>query len=226
MDFSMLEEGDRVMVAVSGGKDSLSLLHLMRDRQKISPVRFDILAVHIDGGPPGLDQERLKKHFEKEGFDHRIEKTDFLDGKNWEDIDCFWCSWNRRKALFRLMDAERCNKIALGHHMDDIVETILMNLFYRAEIGAMKPRQELFDGKVTIIRPLCYVRERDLMRLARNLGLEGMTGDPCPHEGNTRRMAIKRLVARLEKDNKDVVKNIFGALRNIKTDYLLGLPPA
>ncbi len=224
VDYQMLDEGDKVMVAVSGGKDSLSLLHILRHRQQVAPVHFSLIAVHIDYGMRGSPVEALRRYFEKKGFVYHIEKADFFKGKDWQDINCFLCSWNRRKTLFQLVEKLGCNKIALGHHMDDIVETILLNLFYHGEVGAMRPRQELFDGKVVLIRPLCYVRERSLKRVADKMGFLHIDQHPCPHNDDSKRAFVKSLVAQLEKNNKDVVKNIFTALENVKYEYLLNKP--
>ncbi|OGX29892.1 MAG: hypothetical protein A2705_04610 [Omnitrophica WOR_2 bacterium RIFCSPHIGHO2_01_FULL_52_10] len=176
VEFDMIREGDRIAVAVSGGKDSLSLLHVLRDRRRVSPVKFDFTAAHIDFEFSDFNPQILIGYLEKEGFPYLVAKADSLKDEKHEDIDCFRWSWNRRKALFQLADREGFNKIAFGHHMDDIVETILLNQFYRGEIAAMKPRQELFDGKLVIIRPLAYVREEAMVRLAQELALQLTSG--------------------------------------------------
>ncbi len=222
-DYKMIEEGDKVMVAVSGGKDSISLLHVLRHRQKIAPVRFKVVAVHIDFEFSDFDPKGLVEYLEREGFEYIIEKVDSLKGEKWEEIDCYWWSKNRRKALFLLADKLGFTKIAFGHHMDDIAETILLNQFYRGEIGAMKPKQVLFDGKITIIRPLAYEREENMVRLAQKLGIASMGQSKCANDDTSHRMLIKNLIRTVEKGNPDVVKNIFHSLQRIKKDYLLDI---
>jgi tRNA 2-thiocytidine biosynthesis protein TtcA len=224
-DYKMLQEGDRVAVAVSGGKDSISLLHVLRHRQSVSPVNFEFIAVHIDFGFSDFNPQGLIDYLKKEGFPYHVEKIESLKGEKWEDIDCFWWSRERRKSLFELANKLNFNKIAFGHHLDDIVETILLNQFYRGEIGAMKPKQELFDGKLTIIRPLAYEREAMMQKLAQKLGIETIGGQSkCANDETSHRMVIKKMLREFEKANPQVIKNIFRSLQNIRTDYLLEMP--
>jgi len=220
-DYGMLKDGDCVLVAVSGGKDSLTLLHVLLYRQKFIPIKIKLTAVHIDAGIPGFPLAKLENHFKKLGIDYRIEKINFLKGKDLEDIDCFWCSWNRRKALFRLAQKMGYNKIAFGHHLDDIAETILLNLFFRGEIGAMRPKQVLFNGKITVIRPLAYEKEAMILKFAKTQKLRSLCRYQCPHSANTQRASMKRLLSKIEKENSAVKINIFKSLQNIKKNYLL-----
>ena len=217
----MIAEGDRLAVAVSGGKDSLSLMHVLRHRQRVSPVRFEFAAVHVDFEFEDFNPQQLIRYFQEQGFSYHVEKVGQLKGERWEDIDCFWWSRNRRKALFRMADREGFTKIAFGHHLDDIVETIVLNQFYRGEIGAMKPMVELFGGKVVIIRPLAYVREREMVRLARELGIDTMGQSKCANDDTSHRMRIKKMLQEFESSNPMVVTNIFRSLKNIKSDYLV-----
>ncbi len=221
-DFKLIERGDRIAVAVSGGKDSISLLHVLRHRQMVSPVKFEFAAVHIDFDFADFNPARLIDYFKKEEFSYVVEKVTSMEGQKWEDIECFWWSWNRRKALFEFTAKNGFTKIAFGHHMDDIVETIILNQFYRGEIGAMRPKQVLFDGQVTLIRPLAYERE-DMMRvLADKLGIESIGGQSkCANDETSHRMLIKKMLRNFEKDNPQVIKNIFRSLQNIKAEYLL-----
>jgi tRNA 2-thiocytidine biosynthesis protein TtcA len=221
MDYGMIAEGDRLAVAVSGGKDSLSLMHVLRDRQRISPVRFEFAAVHIDFEFEDFNPQPLIRYFQEQGFSYHVEKVDQLKGERWEDIDCFWWSRNRRKALFQMAGREGFTKIAFGHHLDDIVETIILNQFYRGEIGAMKPKVELFGGKVAIIRPLAYVREREMVRLAQELGIDTMGQSKCANDDTSHRMHIKKMLREFESVNPMVVTNIFRSLKKIKSDYLI-----
>ena len=221
-DFKMIEEGDRIAVAVSGGKDSISLLHVLRHRQSISPVNFYFKAVHIDFEFADFNPAPLIVYLENEGFPYLIEKVESLKGERYDEIDCFWWSRNRRKALFELADREGFNKIAFGHHMDDIVETILLNQFYRGEIGAMRPKQVLFGGQLTIIRPLAYEREEMMKSLAEKLNIKSIGGQSkCADDDTSHRMIIKKMLREMEKDNPQIIKNIFRSLQNIRADYLL-----
>lgn len=220
-DYDMFQDGDRVLVAVSGGKDSLTLLHVLLYRQKFIPIKMKLTAVHVDAGIPGFPLSKLVKHFQKLGVDYHIEKINFLHGKNMEDIDCFWCSWNRRKALFNLAEKLGYNKIAFGHHMDDIVETILLNLFFRGEIGAMRPKQVLFEGKLAVVRPLAYETEEVIKRFAKVQKINNLCRYRCPHSSTSKRAVMKKFLKALEKENPQVKVNIFRGLQNIKQDYLL-----
>ena len=221
VEYGMIAAGDRLAVAVSGGKDSLSLMHVLRHRQGISPVPFDFTAVHIDFEFADFDPAGLVRYFEQHGFSYLVEKADMLKGERWEDIDCFWWSRNRRKALFQAVAREGFNKIVFGHHLDDIAETIILNQFYRGEVGAMKPKVELFNGKLAIIRPLAYARESEMTRLAQDLGIAGMGQSKCANDETSHRMLIKKMLRDFEANNPMVVTNIFRSLKNIKSDYLL-----
>ncbi len=221
VDFGMIQENDRIAVAVSGGKDSLSLMHVLRHRQKISPVKFEFSAVHIDFEFSDFDPRVLVDYFKKEGFSYFVEKVDALKGERYEDIDCFRWSRNRRRALFQLVDTQGFTKIAFGHHLDDIAETILLNQFYRGEISSMRPKQELFGGKVVIIRPLAYVREEAMVSLARALGIDSMGQSKCANDDTSHRILIKKMLRDFEKNNPAIVPNIFRSLQNIRTDYLI-----
>ncbi|MCK9604444.1 MAG: tRNA 2-thiocytidine(32) synthetase TtcA, partial [Candidatus Omnitrophica bacterium] len=137
MDYKMLADGDKIAVAVSGGKDSLTLLRLLRDRKAFVPIKYDLVALHIDMGYPKSISKKLEKYFKKLKVEYRIIKSDVLKKTEKSKINCFWCSWNRRKELFISANKLGCTKIALGHHMDDIIETVLLNLFFQGEISGM-----------------------------------------------------------------------------------------
>jgi len=220
-DYDMLQDGDRVMVAVSGGKDSLSLLKLLKYRQGFAPIRFEIMAVHLDTGIPGFPTQALKDFFEQEQAPYHIQKVDVLKGKNWADINCFGCSLIRRSTLFRLSEKFGFNKIAFGHHLDDIAETILLNLFYQGKIAAMRPKLELFGGRMTIIRPLAYENEEELKRFAKEEGIPDLDHFQCPNNDVSQRARMKELIRNLEEDNPVVKKNIFKSLKRVQADYLL-----
>lgn len=219
-DYGMMADGDKVAVAVSGGKDSLTLLKVLADRQKFVPIKYELLAVHIDLGYPCMHPKILAEYFKGQGINYHIAKVDILKGKTRKDISCFWCSWNRRKALFETAVRFGCNKVAFGHHHDDIIETILMNLFFHGEISAMAPKQELFKGKIVIIRPLAYVEEDMIRRFAREAGFPHEKCS-CPNSITSNRTRMEKLIRELEKTCPDVKKNIFRSVKRIKQEYLL-----
>ncbi len=218
-DYRMLEEGDRVLLAVSGGKDSLSLLRIMKERLKFVPIEYEIIACHVDMGFDWVDGEALKAHFEQEGVRYVVAKPE----KEWMEnkpSTCFWCSWSRRRVLFGMTAEMGCSKLALGHHMDDIIETMLLNLLFNGEIGTMKPRQEMFQGRFTIIRPLAYVQEKELKRLAAKLGLP-VTESQCVNGERSKRRLVKGIISEVERHNRNVKKNIFRSLQRVREEYLL-----
>jgi tRNA 2-thiocytidine biosynthesis protein TtcA len=220
MDYRMLQEGDKVCVAVSGGKDSLTLLKVLADRRRFVPIRYQLLAVHIDSGYPRSCAKTLERYFKREGFNYHIEKSRELKKNSPKEINCFWCSWNRRKTLFTVADRLGYNKIALGHHKDDIIETVLLNLFFHGEFSAMSPHQELFDGKIRIIRPLAYVEE-DLIRRFVKEEKFPLYDCVCPNSLSSQRTRVSRIIRELERVCPEVKTNIFKSARRIKKDYLL-----
>jgi len=220
MDYKMLSEGDKIAVAVSGGKDSMALLRILHDRKRFVPIKYDILAVHVDLGYPRSCAKTLEKYFRKIGVNYHIEKVDTLRKTKKTDINCFWCSWNRRKALFETADRFGCTKVALGHHMDDIIETTLLNLFFQGEFSTMVPKQELFKGKITIIRPLAYVEEHLIKRFAKEAQLPHETC-VCPNSVVSNRTRMARIISEVKRVCPDVKKNIFRSLKRVKKDYLL-----
>lgn len=219
-DYGMIKDRDRILVAVSGGKDSLCMLKILKERIKFVPHKYELIACFVDMGFDWINKEVLIEYFRKESVDFTIAPAP----SNWkgktENFDCFWCSWNRRKALFDTAQRIGCSKIALGHHMDDIVETMLLNLFFNGEISTMRPYQEMFEGTLAIIRPLAYVEERQLEKLSSVLGLP-VVKSMCPNKDISRRKKIKEIIREMELINPEVKKNIFRSLRRVKTQYLL-----
>ncbi len=216
----MIKNGERVLLAVSGGKDSLTLLRIMRERLKFVPIDYEIVACHVDMGFDWVDTDRLREHFESEGVRYVIAEPP----KSWKpdgNASCFWCSWNRRKALFNLAGRMGCAKIAFGHHMDDIIETVLLNLLFNGEIGTMQPYQEMFKGEFAIIRPLAYTEEKELLRLAARLDLPVATSR-CPRGERSKRRLVKGMISEMERHNRNVKKNIFRSLGRVREEYLLG----
>jgi tRNA 2-thiocytidine biosynthesis protein TtcA len=219
-DYHMIAEGDKIAVAVSGGKDSMTLLRLLLDRKAFVPVKYEVIAIHIDQGYPKSIAAKLEKQFKKLKVKYYIKKIDALKKTPKKDINCFWCAWNRRKALFELSYKLGCTKVALGHHMDDIIETILLNLFFQGEISAMMPYQKLFKGKITLIRPMAYVEERLIRRFVKE---EKIIHDSCvcSHSETSKRVMMGKIIAGIERVCPDVKKNIFRSVKRVKKDYLL-----
>jgi tRNA 2-thiocytidine biosynthesis protein TtcA len=219
--YGMIQDGDRILVGVSGGKDSLTLLHLLLERRKRVPIDYELFAVHIDLGFGSGRAGILKDFFEARGLPYHIEYTDIGRRANSEENrenPCFLCAWERRKKLFQLASRFKCHKVALGHHKDDIIETLLLNMFYSGEISTMLPLQSLFKGKITLIRPLALLEEKKIERLARAIHLPfGSSG--CPNSGHTKRKEVKEWIGTLEKKNHRIKGNIFRSLSNVKLEY-------
>jgi tRNA 2-thiocytidine biosynthesis protein TtcA len=219
----MIRDGDHVLVGVSGGKDSLVLLRILHERLKRIPISYHITAVHVDPGFGGDSARELKAFFSTHGFDFRIIESDIgpkAHGPENRENPCFLCSRMRRKLLFEMADTLGCNRIAMGHHKDDIIETLFLNIFYGASISTMMPVQELFDGKLTIIRPLYRVDEDLVRRYADTMDFPRIQLG-CPSEGATKREEIKGMLSGFYRKNRKIKGNIFHALQNVNPEYLL-----
>ncbi len=223
-DFRMIHAGDRLMVGLSGGVDSFVLLKLLTGRKIFIPSDFSIKIVHIDLGFQGTSQhlKKLADFLSANKFDFHIDKTQIgsyaHSAKNKKN-PCFLCSRWRRKRMIELADQFQCNKIALGHHKDDVIETLLINMFFGREISTMMPNQELFKGEYHIIRPLVYIWEKKIKEYAAKQTFP-IFENPCPSAENTRRIFIKNLLKKLSAEDPKVKENIFKSLRHVKVDYL------
>jgi tRNA 2-thiocytidine biosynthesis protein TtcA len=218
-DYNLIEDKDKILIAVSGGKDSLSLLRLLNERRKWAPIDYRLIAVHIESDYKGgcnASRSVLKKIFEKEGVEYHFEKIKIV--AKGRKVNCFWCSWNRRKAIFELADRYGCTKVALGHHMDDITETLLLNMLYHGEFSAMNPRQELFGGKIVIIRPLCYVEEKQLVKFAKECAFKAQVST-CPNSVISQRRVVKNFINETEKKCPYVKLNIFKSIGRVNKEY-------
>ena len=227
LDYNMIEEGDRLLIGVSGGADSFALLDLL-DSPMIFVPRFSFLAVNIDMGfdPDYLAYNQLEKYLRENNYSHVLEKTDIglLAHSDYNKKNpCFLCSRLRRKRIFEIAGQEGCNKIAFAHHQDDIIETLLINMFYGREISTMMPMQSIFGGKLHIIRPLAYLREELIKKYSRERQFPAVK-NACPSSENSRRIYIKKLLSDLERDNKDIRHNLVKAMSHVKPDYLLSPP--
>ena len=221
--YDMIADGDGIVVGLSGGKDSFALLWMLHERLSRVPIHYRIAALYVD---PGFDNgfgPQLKEFWEKRGIDVRVETTDFgirAHGPENRENPCFLCARLRRQRLFEVADELGFNKIALGHHKDDIIETLFMNMFYAGEISTMQPSQSFFDGRFTIIRPLAYTEEDDIRRFARQQGLPSFD-NPCPSAGRSRRKAVKEMLDGFYRTNRKIKGNLFRAMHHVNSDYLL-----
>lgn len=210
-DYKLIEDGDRIAVAVSGGKDSLVLLHLLVRRRALVPERYEVIALNVRTDYPcGAPREALEPIFRREGVSFSFEEVSLKEGSKGNPLNCFWCSWNRRKALFLAAHRLGCNKIAFAHHADDAIVTFLLNLFNHGRAEGMSPRVEFFGGLITLIRPLIYLEEKEIAHFARIAGLV-LELVPCPLAGSTKRDRLKEFVKALEREFPQLRANLLRA---------------
>lgn len=229
LDYQMLQKGDRVLVAVSGGADSLTMLTLLCGPKIAVTEDISLVSVCLDLGfekSIGKGWGRLEEHFQKMGCEYVMERTQIgIRAHSAENRKnpCFLCARLRRKRLFEIAERAECNKVALGHHKDDIVETFFLNVLFSSEVSTMVPNQEVFAGKYRIIRPLVYIDEFLLKKFAEEYQLPVFLNS-CPTQITSRRALIKKLLAQLERQHKGIRNNVFKALSNVRTEYLLANP--
>jgi tRNA 2-thiocytidine biosynthesis protein TtcA len=219
----MIRDGDHVMVAVSGGKDSLSLLWLLKERIKRVPIDYRLTAVHVDPGFGANSAEQMTSFFSAHDFEFRVIESDIgpkAHGEQNRENPCFLCSRLRRKLLFQTAEEMGCNRMAFGHHKDDLIETFFLNVFYGASISTMVPVQDFFGGKLTVIRPFYLVDEALIGRYAQLMDWPEISLD-CPTAGSSKRGEIKNMLKHFYKSNRKIKGNIFHALQNVNAEYLL-----
>ena len=223
-DYRMIEPGDKVMVCLSGGKDSYTLLDLLLSLQRSAPVRFELIAVNLDQKQPGFPEHVLPDYLRALDMPfHIIEQDTYSvvkrlipEGRTM----CSLCSRMRRGALYRYAHEHGISKIALGHHRDDIVETLFLNLFHGGRLKAMAPKFRSDDGRHVVIRPLAYIAERDIARYARGRGFPLIPCDLCGSQQHLQRAAIKRMLSEWEREHPGRSEAIFSALRNVEPAHL------
>ncbi|GAB1233101.1 tRNA 2-thiocytidine(32) synthetase TtcA [Ferrigenium sp. UT5] len=224
-DFNMIEDGDTVMVCLSGGKDSYTLLDILLTLRKRAPVDFKIVAMNLDQKQPGFPADVLPNYLKRIGVDFHIETQDTYsivkekipEGKT----TCSLCSRLRRGIIYRVAGELGANKIALGHHRDDMVETLFLNLFFGGKLKAMPPKLVTDKGDHIVIRPLAYCAEKDIARYARGMAFPIIPCNLCGSQENLQRQNIKEMLNNWERQYPGRTQSIFTAMQNIKPSHLL-----
>lgn len=224
-DFDMIAEGDRLLVAVSGGKDSYTMLHLLRRLQRRAPVRFEIRAVNVDQGHPGYPAEVLAGYMAREGYDYTAVEEDTYSivtekipaGKTF----CSLCSRLRRGILYRVAKELGCNKVALGHHRDDVLQTLMLNLIFAGQLASMPPRLLADEGRLIVLRPLVYCAEEDIRDFAAMAAFPILPCNLCGAQEHLQRKVVGSLLDQLERDNPGTKRVMLSALQNVLPSHLL-----
>ncbi len=225
-DFNLIEEGDRIAIGVSGGKDSYTLLHILESLRRRAPIKYELVAVNVDAGYPGYRTSVIEAHLKEHGFNHRMETTNcyqIIEEKRRPGSSyCSFCARLRRGVLYTLAEELGCNKIALGHHLDDFIETLLLNQFYVGTLAAMSPRLKADNGKHTVIRPLVYVEEQDIVAFTRQNQFP-VVCCACPVCGvvDQKRKRMKKLVRELSQENPYLRRSMIGAIANVHPRHLM-----
>lgn len=223
-DFNMIEDGDRIMVCLSGGKDSYTLLSVLQSLQQSAPIRFSLVAVNLDQKQPGFPEHILPEYLEKLGVEYKIVeentygivKEKIPEGKT----TCSLCSRLRRGILYRTATELDATKIALGHHRDDILQTLFLNMFYGGKLKGMPPKLMSDDGKHVVIRPLAYCREKDIERFAEAKGFPIIPCNLCGSQPNLQRQVIKDLLRDWDKRYPGRIETMFRATQNVVPSHL------
>ena len=224
-DFKLIEAGDRIAVGVSGGKDSYTLLHILEELRQRAPIQFELIAVNVDSGFRGFRKEVIEEHLIKHGFQYRMESTNgysIIEEKRRPGSSyCAFCARLRRGVLYRLAGELGCNKIALGHHLDDFIETLLLNQFYAGSLAAMSPKLLADNGAHVVIRPLVYVEESDIILYSRNRYPIICCACPVCGTVDQKRQKMKKLVHSLATDIPQIRHSMIAALGNVHSRHLL-----
>lgn len=221
VQYGLIEDNDKILIGLSGGKDSLALVELLAKRSRILKPRFSVVAAHVvmKNIPYQSDLEYLRQYAESLGVPFVVFETEFDPSTDTRKSPCFMCSWNRRKALFTIAKEHGCNKIALGHHMDDILETLLMNITFQGAFSTMPPRLVMNKFDMTIIRPMCMVHNADLLELAEIRGYRKQIKN-CPYESQSHRRDMKNILQQLESMNPEARYSLWGSMNNVQEELL------
>ena len=225
-DFNLIEDGDKIAVGVSGGKDSLLLCKLFQELKRDKSKNFEVTFISMNPGFEAMDIEQFKKNLEILNIPCHIFNSDVWEIAFREDPEnpCFLCAKMRRGVLYNKVEELGFNKLALGHHFDDIIETALINMFYAGTIKTMVPNVSSTSGKLSVIRPMAYIKEEDIISFTRRNNIQAM-GCGCPVESgktDSKRKEIKNLLKDLEQKNKNIKQSIFNSLKNINLDFVMG----
>jgi tRNA 2-thiocytidine biosynthesis protein TtcA len=223
--FTMIDEGDKILVAVSGGKDSYTMLHLLRLLQRKSPVRFALRVVNVDQGHPGYPADVLREYMAREAYDFTMVEEDTYSivtekipaGKTF----CSLCSRLRRGILYRVAKELGCNKIALGHHRDDAIQTLFLNLIFAGQLAAMPPRLVADRGRLVVVRPIVYCAEEDIREFALMAGFPILPCNLCGSQDGLQRKAVARMIDKLEAEHPGTKRVMLAALQNVRPSQLL-----
>ncbi len=213
-DYDMIEDGDKIAVGVSGGKDSLALLEVLSELRRFYPKKFEIVAITIDMGLEGMDFSHVAEFARRLKVEYHIVKTEIakiIFDVRQEKSPCSLCAKMRRGALHKAAQDAGCNKVALGHHFDDAVETFMLNLFFEGRLGCFSPLTYLSNRKITLIRPMLYATEKDVVYFANKRALP-IVESRCPEDKATERENMKQLLSEIEKTNKGLRHRIFHAI--------------
>lgn len=224
LEYQLIQGGDRIMVGISGGKDSYTLLHLLREMSRRSPEKFELVAVNLDQGHPGFPAHVIEDYLKAEKYEYRMIKQDTYsivkrlvpEGRTY----CSVCSKLRRGILYNVAVELGCNKIALGHHRDDLIETLMMSALYSGSIKSMPPLLRSKDGRNTVIRPLCFAPEEEIAEFSKLMGFPIIPCDLCGSQ-ELMRTKVKRLLRELQAENRQVKGNLLHALQNVVPTHLM-----
>lgn len=219
--YNLIADGDRIMVGVSGGKDSMTLLATLATRRRFSKEKYDLVAVHVDveNVPYSVDREYIADFCQKNEVQFVYETINVDFEQDAKKSKCFVCSWHRRKRLFELTREYNCNKLALGHHLDDAVETLIINMCYHNSISSMPASLKMFDDRVELIRPLILLTNNEIRQFAAVMGFP-LEKAKCPYENKTKRYQAADIIADIEKRFPDARHNIFKSMQKIFIEYL------
>jgi len=229
-DFNLIQDNDRILVAISGGKDSWVMLHALRLLQKKAPIKFTLIAVNIDQGYGDYRQDIIEDFVEQENYEYHMEEFDIArivaEKSSPRSIPCSLCARLRRGYLSGLAEKHNCNKVALGHHLDDFIETLLLNSFFIGKLAAMAPKHVSDDAKTTVIRPLVYCHESDIVDFCKKKNFPIVCCEcPLMCGGNTqydsKRVFIKKMLGVLETEVPNIKQSILTSLGNVKSSHLL-----